>query len=100
MFEPFAPCKSGAVEAQAERAFLNPPETSETGAHCITKLLLYLPWALLNLFMRAPKVNHTGACLSLSLAARRYADLMLDAMIAVLIFFFPGGFNIQSLVLQ
>eukprot|EP00439_Symbiodinium_sp_Y106_P040295 s1694_g4.t3 len=25
----------------------------------------------------------------------RYADLMLDAMIAVLIFFFPGGFNIQ-----
>ena len=27
----------------------------------------------------------------------RYADLMLDAMIAVLIFFFPGGFNIQML---
>jgi len=25
----------------------------------------------------------------------RYADLMLDAMIAVLILFFPGGFNIQ-----
>ncbi|CAJ1387267.1 unnamed protein product [Effrenium voratum] len=25
----------------------------------------------------------------------RYADLMLDVMIAVLIFFFPGGFNVQ-----
>ena len=28
----------------------------------------------------------------------RYADLMLDVMIAVLIFFFPGGFNIQMFV--
>jgi len=28
----------------------------------------------------------------------RYADLMLDVMIAVLIFFFPGGYNIQMFV--
>ena len=56
---------------------------------------------ILNSELQSSKPNkpkHPVAILQPSIGElRRYADLMLDAMIAVLIFFFPGGFNIQTL---
>ena len=60
---------------------------------------IYAPYKLMMMIVRT-QPNMKGFMAenllgSLVFDLSRYADLLLDAMIAVLIFFFPGGFNIQ-----
>jgi len=65
-------------------------------------ITIYLPWKIMVAIVRTkPEIQGVTAetyLRPLVMDMSRYADLLLNVMLAVLIFFFPGGFNLTMFV--